>query len=245
VVVGLVDHRDVDVRALQLARGFEAAESAADDDDVGREVRATSLALAAPLSAEDQCVQSMPDASPTKWHLAHTSWFFETVVLQPHATGYQPFDVRFHTSSTRTTRRSARAIRVRSAGCSRGLRWTRCMPTAGTSTKRWSRCSKRALSTGPPSSPSSTLGLNHEQQHQELLLTDILHALSCNPMLPAYKPASGPALRLAAVPPPVRWIAQPGGVVEVGLRGARASPSTTRPRATRRWCSRMPLPTGW
>ena len=61
-----------------------------------RDVRATTLALAAPLSAEDQCIQSMPDASPTKWHLAHTTWFFETVLLQPHAAGYQPFDVRFH-----------------------------------------------------------------------------------------------------------------------------------------------------
>jgi ergothioneine biosynthesis protein EgtB len=67
--------------------------------------------------------------------------------------------------------------------------------------------------------PIVTLGLNHEQQHQELLLTDILHALSCNPLLPAYKPASGPALRLAAVPPPMRWLPQPGGVVQVGHEG--------------------------
>ncbi|MDB5858324.1 MAG: hypothetical protein JWQ76_2013, partial [Ramlibacter sp.] len=59
------------------------------------EVRARSLELAAPLSAEDQCVQSMPDASPTKWHLAHTSWFFEAVVLVPHAPGYRPFDARY------------------------------------------------------------------------------------------------------------------------------------------------------
>ncbi|MCY1522084.1 Hercynine oxygenase [compost metagenome] len=63
------------------------------------------------------------------------------------------------------------------------------------------------------------LGLNHEQQHQELLLTDILHALSCNPLLPAYKPASGPARRLAAVPAEVRWLEQPGGTVEVGHAG--------------------------
>ena len=60
-----------------------------------REIRAYSLALAAPLSVEDQCIQSMPDASPTKWHLAHTSWFFEAVVLQPHGAGYVPFDDRF------------------------------------------------------------------------------------------------------------------------------------------------------
>src|SRR3954467_15286988 len=59
------------------------------------QVRAHSLALAATLSAEDQCVQSMPDASPTKWHLAHTSWFFETVVLAAHVPGYQAFDAAF------------------------------------------------------------------------------------------------------------------------------------------------------
>ncbi len=58
-------------------------------------VRAHTLELAAPLSAEDQCIQSMPDASPTKWHLAHTTWFFETVLLQPHASGYRLFDERF------------------------------------------------------------------------------------------------------------------------------------------------------
>src|SRR5512133_811428 len=59
------------------------------------QVRAHTTALAAPLSAEDQCIQSMPDATPTKWHLAHTSWFFEAVVLAPHMPGYEPFDARF------------------------------------------------------------------------------------------------------------------------------------------------------
>jgi len=60
-----------------------------------RDVRSHSLLLASPLSAEDQCIQSMPDASPTKWHLAHTTWFFETVLLMPHLAGYQPFDRHF------------------------------------------------------------------------------------------------------------------------------------------------------
>ena len=73
------------------------AKPAADElRDRFQAVRAHSLALAAPLSAEDQCIQSMPDASPTKWHLAHTTWFFETVLLQPHAAGYRAFDPRFH-----------------------------------------------------------------------------------------------------------------------------------------------------
>ena len=81
-------------------------------------VRAHSLELAAPLSAEDQCIQSMPDASPTKWHLAHTTWFFETVLLQPHARGLSRRSTRASTiSSIPTTRRSGRAIRGRSAAC--------------------------------------------------------------------------------------------------------------------------------
>ena len=61
-----------------------------------REVRAHSLVLAQPLSAEDQCIQSIPDASPTQWHLVHTTWFFETLVLQPHVPGYQVFEPHFH-----------------------------------------------------------------------------------------------------------------------------------------------------
>jgi hypothetical protein len=121
-------------------------------------VRATSLALAAPLSAEDQCIQSMPDASPTKWHLAHTTWFFETVLLQPHAEGYQPFDVRFHYLFNSYYE----ALGPRHPRPQRGLLTRPSVDEVhayrGTSTRRWSRCWKRALSTGRPSSPSSRSG---------------------------------------------------------------------------------------
>jgi len=186
--------------------------------DKFREVRATSLALAAPLSAEDQCIQSMPDASPTKWHLAHTTWFFETVLLEPHVAGYVPFDVRFHYLFNSYYE----ALGPRHPRPHRGLLTRPSIDEVHAYRRHVDEAVGELLGQADGAvdwsviEPIVTLGLNHEQQHQELLLTDILHALSCNPMLPAYKPASSPALRLAAVPPAVRWIEQPGGVVEVG-----------------------------
>lgn len=184
--------------------------------DKFREVRAASLALAAPLSAEDQCIQSMPDASPTKWHLAHTTWFFETVLLEPHATGYRPFDVRFHYLFNSYYE----ALGPRHPRPQRGLLTRPSVDEVHAYRRHVDEAVVALLEQGGLDwaviEPIVTLGLNHEQQHQELLLTDILHALSCNPMLPAYKPASGPALRLASVPTAMRWIAQEGGVVEVG-----------------------------
>jgi ergothioneine biosynthesis protein EgtB len=197
-----------------------------------REVRATSLALAAPLSAEDQCIQSMPDASPTKWHLAHTTWFFETVLLQLHSEGYQPFDRRFHYLFNSYYE----ALGPRHPRPQRGL-LTRPSVDEVHAYRHHVDAAVLALLEGDAVErnwaaiePIVTLGLNHEQQHQELLLTDILHALSCNPLLPAYKPASGPALRLAAVPPAVRWLSRHGGVVEVGHAGQEFSFDNETPR---------------
>lgn len=204
---------------MTLSRPITQAASALRDKF--REVRAASLALAAPLSAEDQCIQSMPDASPTKWHLAHTTWFFETVLLQPHAAGYRPFDVRFHYLFNSYYE----ALGPRHPRPQRGL-LTR--PSVDEVHAYRSHVDEAVLALldrdigeqdWAAIEPIVTLGLNHEQQHQELLLTDILHALSCNPLLPAYKPAAGPALRLAAVPPAMRWLPQAGGVVQVGHEG--------------------------
>jgi ergothioneine biosynthesis protein EgtB len=184
-------------------------------------VRAHSLALAAPLSAEDQCIQSMPDASPTKWHLAHTTWFFEAVLLQSHAAGYEVFDPRFHFLFnsyyealgprhprpqrgllTRPSLDQVHAYREHVDQAVRGL-------IEGCGDEAWAAIE-----------PVVMLGLQHEQQHQELILTDILHALSCNPLLPAYRAAPGPALRIATVAPPMRWLAHEGGLVEIGHAGA-------------------------
>ncbi len=200
-----------------------------------RAVRSQSSSLAAPLSAEDQCVQSMPDASPTKWHLAHTSWFFEAVVLQPLWPGYAPFDMRFfylfnsyyealgprHPRSQRglITRPSADEVQAyrrhvdaavaRFAGVADEAAWAAALPLL-------------------------ELGLQHEQQHQELLLTDLLHALSCNPLLPAYAPAEAVALRLVREQPePLGWVRRPEAVVEIGHAGGGFAFDNEAPRHRR------------
>jgi ergothioneine biosynthesis protein EgtB len=181
-------------------------------------VRSHSLALTAPLSAEDQCVQSMPDASPSKWHLAHTTWFFEAVVLGPHAGGYRPFDKRFfylfnsyyealgprHPRPQRgmLTRPGLAEVHAYRSHVDKALRSF----IAEAEDPQWASAA-----------PLLELGLQHEQQHQELILTDILHTLSCNPLLPAYRIGEGQPARRAASP--LEWIAHPGGEVEIGHAG--------------------------
>jgi ergothioneine biosynthesis protein EgtB len=183
-------------------------------------VRSHSLALTAPLSAEDQCVQSMPDASPAKWHLAHTTWFFEAVVLGPHAGGYRPFDPRFfhlfnsyyeslgprHPRPQRglLTRPGLDEVHAYRAHVDEALRAF----IADAGAAQWAAAA-----------PLLELGLQHEQQHQELILTDILHALWCNPLLPPYRSATAAMPLRAAPAPAVEWIAHPGGVVDIGHAG--------------------------
>src|SRR5688572_14780910 len=184
-----------------------------------REVRAHSLALAAPLSAEDQCIQSMPDASPTKWHLAHTTWFFETVLLLPHLNGYRAFDPAFHYLFNSYYE----ALGPRHPRPQRGLLTRPALQEVHAYRAHVDAAVQQLLrdvSGGEAQwrelEAIVTLGLNHEQQHQELLLTDILHAFWCNPLLPAYDPAPAPALRLAATPAPAQWVEMHGGVVQIG-----------------------------
>jgi len=195
------------------------------------QVRAHSLKLTAPLSAEDQCIQSMPDASPTKWHLAHTTWFFETVLLQPHGAGYRVFDPRFHFLFNSYYE----ALGPRHPRPQRGLLTRPSLDEVHAYRRHVDRGVLALLgSAGESDWPTIesiiTLGLHHEQQHQELILTDILHALSCNPMLPAYRAASGPALRIASVAPAMRWLAREGGLVEIGHQGAEFAFDNETPR---------------
>ncbi len=184
------------------------------------QVRQHSLQIAAPLSAEDQCIQSMPDASPTKWHLAHTSWFFEAVVLAAHAPGYQAFDSRFfHLFNSYYESLGPRHPRPQ-----RGLLTRPGLAEVHAYREHVDAAMQRFMAQATSAAwqaaaPLVELGLNHEQQHQELMLTDILHALSCNPLLPAYQPADAPALRLAAATAAPGWIGMAGGTVEVGHAG--------------------------
>jgi ergothioneine biosynthesis protein EgtB len=173
-------------------------------------VRAATEHLAAPLSPEDQCVQSMPDASPAKWHRAHTTWFFEQFVLVPHQPGYRVFDpaCRFLFNSY------YEAVGARHPRPMRGL-LTR--PSADQVTAYRAHVDRAMqpmlAAPGPEVAGLIELGLHHEQQHQELLLTDILHAFAQNPLYPAAQPDWQEPAGAAG---PTRFIARPGGRVEVG-----------------------------
>ena len=149
-------------------------------------LRQHSLQIAAPLSDEDQCVQSMPDASPTKWHLAHTSWFFENVVLLPFVPDYQVFDEAF----AYLFNSYYEALGPRHPRPQRGLLTRPSLTQVLAFRQHVDAAMQQVLRQAENLSPQALtlveLGLNHEQQHQELMQTDILHLLSCNPLLPAY-----------------------------------------------------------
>ncbi len=179
-----------------------------------RRVRAASLAIAAPLSAEDCQAQSMPDASPVKWHLAHTSWFWETFLLEG-SDGHQPFDPTFrmlfnsyYNGVGEQFSRPARGLLTRPS-LDRVLAW-----------RAWVDQQMEALIEAGPDSAAMALidlGLAHEEQHQELMLTDLKHLLSANPLLPAY---AGRWPLSPITPMPRSWVRYPGGLVEIGNDGA-------------------------
>jgi ergothioneine biosynthesis protein EgtB len=174
-----------------------------------REIRAHTESLAAPLSAEDAQIQSMPDASPVKWHLAHTSWFFETVILsQP---GYKAFDPNF----TYLFNSYYEAVGPRHPRPRRGL-LTRPSLEQVMAYRAHIDTAMAAACADPGLADMIVLGLNHEQQHQELILTDIKHAFFSNPLLPAYRPAKS-APHAAH---PLDGVSIPGGVSFIGHDGS-------------------------
>ena len=184
-------------------------------------VRRTSLKLCEPLTPEDCQVQSMPDVSPSKWHLAHTTWFFETFVLAARGDGYVPFHPLFrelfnsyYNAVGPQFPRPRRGLLSR-PGLSEVLAYRRHVD------ERMTR-----LLDGPVGQLEGViqLGLNHEQQHQELMLTDIKHVLSVNPLRPSYRSdgaTSSDESRPAEPVPrrPHRWIEVPGGLTLLGHDG--------------------------
>jgi ergothioneine biosynthesis protein EgtB len=177
-------------------------------------VRDRSLQLAAPLSDEDCGAQSMPDASPVKWHLAHTTWFFETFLLEPREGEFVPFDPAFRVLfNSYYNGVGARHPRPR-----RGMLTRPGM--AGVRAYRANVDARMAalLAAHPDDTDLAalvTLGLQHEQQHQELILTDVKHLLAQSPLYPAYLDGALPAARAGAS----RWIAFDGGLVDIGFDG--------------------------
>ncbi len=192
-------------------------------------VRQTTLALADPLGAEDQQVQSMELASPTKWHLAHTTWFFETFVLVPYVKSYRPFDPSYHYLFNSYYE----ALGERHPRPSRGL-----LTRPGLEdVLRYRRHVDAALGSFLSHDPGDEqlalieLGCHHEQQHQELILTDIKPLLSLNPLAPVYAPSSvqtGPAQSGAAATP--GWTGITGGIREIGFAGGGFSFDNEQPR---------------
>ncbi|MEQ1684094.1 MAG: ergothioneine biosynthesis protein EgtB [Burkholderiaceae bacterium] len=180
------------------------------------DVRQATLALAAPLSPEDCQVQSMPDASPTKWHLAHITWFFETFILERFEPAFKPFDASFRVLFNSYYQ----GVGEMHPRAQRGL-ITR--PTLTDVLRYRADVDGRVqrLLASHPDDPALaelvTLGLHHEQQHQELLLTDIKHALSIDPL---HKPYAKRWPMTTVRTQPLRWLGFEGGMIEHGFDAA-------------------------
>lgn len=178
-------------------------------------VRQRTLDLAAPLSAEDAQIQSMPDASPAKWHLAHVTWFFETFILERFEAGFEPFDPTFRVLFNSYYK----GVGAQHPRAQRGLVSRPSLDRVKQYRAHVDTRMQQLLAARHGDAQAAelaglvVLGLHHEQQHQELLLTDIKHALQHSPQDSAY------ARRwpMAAVQPePLRWFDYEGGLVEIG-----------------------------
>jgi ergothioneine biosynthesis protein EgtB len=195
--------------------------------------RSRSLMLAEPLSAEDCTAQSMPDASPIKWHLAHTTWFFETFILEQHEAGFVPFHVAFRVLFNSYYN----GIGEKHPRPQRGLLTRPALEQVLAYRHNVDQRIAALCQNGMPPGVAELLelGVQHEQQHQELMLTDVKHLLSLNPLFPAYfesgavaggvgnappvAAAAASAAAASAVVDPLGWHAFEAGVVEIGHTG--------------------------
>ncbi len=208
---------------MNIHSQLSETEAAADLGQRLSATRALTLDLAAPLSDADAAIQPFPDASPAKWHLAHTSWFFETFVLRDHLPGYRPFDERFaYLFNSYYEGEGERLARPRRGMISR--------PSLD-EVRAYRAYVDKGLMTALPSLDPAILelvelGINHEQQHQELFLTDILATFAENPLLPAY--GDLPPVECRSVEP-LTFHRGREGVVEIGAADCFAFDSE-RPR---------------
>jgi len=186
--------------------------------------RKLTLDLAAPLSDADATIQPFPDASPAKWHLAHTSWFFETFVLRDHLPGYRAFDERYaFLFNSYYEAEGPRHARPR-----RGMLSRPSLDEVRSYRAYVDEALERALPQLPPAALDLIeLGINHEQQHQELFLTDILATFAESPLEPAYGALPPPQCFAAE---PLSWHAGREGIVEIGASDGGFAFDSERPR---------------
>jgi len=184
-----------------------------------RQVRDETEALAAPLSAEDQTIQSMPDASPTKWHRAHTTWFFETFLLKPLLPGYE----QFHPDFAYIFNSYYVAAGPQHPRPNRGLLSRPGVTDVAAYRAHVDAAMQRLLDTDRADVAALVrTGLHHEQQHQELLITDIKHAFFQSPLFPAYAPEPPAHAALPSAPP--GWLDVPAGLHQVGVGAGTTMP---------------------
>jgi ergothioneine biosynthesis protein EgtB len=190
-------------------------------------VRHLSEQICGPLATEDYVVQTMDDVSPPKWNLAHTTWFFETFLLKGFLPDYQEFHPRFNYLFNSYYE----AIGERHPRPRRGLLSRPTVEDVYRYREHVDRCMAELFGqageeTWPRLEPLLALGLNHEQQHQELMITDLKHILAANPLRPVYRErGAGPG-----EPTGLDWFDYPGGVAEIGFHGAGFSFDNERPR---------------
>lgn len=193
-----------------------------------REVRAATVGLAIPLSDADATVQSMPDASPAKWHLAHTTWFFESMVLATDSSNYKVFDERFNFLFNSYYE----SVGARHPRPQRGL-LTRPTLAEVLAYREYVDAGIAQLlrkTPRPRALEVIELGCHHEQQHQELLLTDILHLFAQNPLRPAYRESV--PLPVEAIDRSQTYRSFQGGVIDIGHPGGSFAFDCERPRHT-------------
>ena len=180
-----------------------------------RRVRRQTEQLCAPLAAEDYVIQPMPDASPAKWHLAHTSWFFETFILKPqlrdYADQHPAYAFLYNSYYVQAGARHDRNQRGMLSRPTVAETYEYRRHVDGEIERLLAGASRAELAV---IAPLLELGLNHEQQHQELIVTDLKYLLAMNPLLPAYHSTSAPLVSVAQSP--LQWIRFNGGIAQVG-----------------------------